>query len=96
MKTEEDLNYGNGCNVLTRLFYYFIGRDVRFRHCCDEHDAAYAEGGSVEDRRQADERFKSCIESYGHPIAASWCYLAVRMVGWKFFNYKKAGKICQK
>lgn len=81
-------NYTNGCNVLTKLFYFFLGRDIRFRHCCDEHDAAYAEGGNIADRKKADQRFKACISSYGYPKAAALCYIAVRLCGWNFFNYE--------
>lgn len=50
--------------------------------CCIEHDIAYWQGGTEEDRRNADQRLKDCIqERTGDAALAQLVYDAVRTWG---------------
>jgi hypothetical protein len=56
---------------------------------CKKHDNAYGinGGGSKTDRRNADKRFYQYLKSNNDPMAKP-AYIAVRLFGWIFFNYK--------
>src|SRR6185437_2006444 len=55
--------------------------DLNFRSCCVTHDRAYWQGGSCEERRNADKALRSCIENAGHRHLASVYFAAVRVGG---------------
>ncbi len=40
-----------------------FGATLPWRHCCVEHDKAYYYGGSREDKLEADEVLKRCVEA---------------------------------
>lgn len=81
------LEIQDGCSGGVTWFYKkFLGRDIRFRYCCDEHDVAYYEGGSSKDRRIADKRFRQCIAERGHTVKSWIFYSAVRAFGWLYWN----------
>lgn len=71
--------------------------DYKFRASCDHHDFNYWLGGSLEDRKRADEQFlEAMLEDAVGPWwkrlwlkGAAWRYYwAVRAFGWKFFNLR--------
>ncbi len=52
-----------------------------WRHCCVAHDLAYWIGGTEEQRQQADDAMKQCIQKAQQPMMASHTYNSVRMGG---------------
>lgn len=76
----------NGCNVLSPLARALLGRDVKFRICCDEHDLFYDQGGDRRDRAYADKLLRECIAREGHPVWAWACWAGVRCFGWWFWR----------
>ena len=63
---------------------------------CKRHDFAYQRGGSWKDRQHADKQFyrdslqvtKKVVNSiYVYKSCALVFYCAVRLVGWRYFNY---------
>lgn len=48
-------------------------------HCCMEHDLYFWAGGSLEDRKEADLRLRSCVEATGERTQAALMYLAVSL-----------------
>ncbi len=72
-------------------------------NCCTEHDRAYWKGGSYEQREQADQALKMCVEKVGKPKIAQLMLAGVRVggtpylptsfrwgYGWPYFRgYKK-------
>jgi len=53
----------------------------KIRACCDAHDVAYWYGGTRQQRKQADQDFKECVITAGHPFIAGLYYAGVRMGG---------------
>lgn len=47
--------------------------------CCDEHDVAYEQGGSLAWKWQMDRKLYRCIKSKGHPVLAVLSWLAVTL-----------------
>ncbi|HLP41223.1 MAG TPA: hypothetical protein VK465_06925 [Fibrobacteria bacterium] len=70
--------------------------DLRFRDACNEHDIAYAMGGTAKDRAAADREFRKDMirkataapwykAAYLYP--AAWTYwAAVRVGGWRYWG----------
>ncbi len=72
----------NGCSGgVSWLHKRLFGRDVACVYCCDEHDLAYYEGGTAEDRRLADQRLRECVIEAGFPVPAWLMWAAVRVFG---------------
>lgn len=73
--------------------------ELRFGEACDEHDLAYGFGGTERDRRIADRDFlrnmqakAACAPLAYRPFyhgAAVGYWAAVRLFGWRKFNYRK-------
>lgn len=54
------------------------------RHCCEEHDYYYAT--HIVSRKEADKRFKACIQRQNYRFLDNIYYLGVRLFGgnaWK-------------
>ena len=80
----------DGCSGGVSWFYRkFLRREVSFLYCCDEHDLAYEEGGSKDDRRLADRRFRECMKESGRPFKAWLFWVFVRAGGWLFWEREK-------
>lgn len=58
-----------------------LSPDCTWQSCCVEHDIVYWCGGSENERRQADERFRTCVADNGGRRTASLMYWAVRVGG---------------
>ena len=57
-----------------------------WKECCLMHDIAYWQGGTEEDRMQADLAFKACVEKKtGDSTLANLMYEAVRVGGEPYF-----------
>ena len=73
--------------------------DLRFRDACDDHDIAYAMGGTPADRAAADREFRQAMlkkaacapwHKRAYLVPGAWLYWAgVRIGGWRHF-----GKAC--
>ena len=50
-------------------------------HCCLEHDKAYWQGGSREERKAADAELRNCVEAVGRPKTGVIMELGVRAGG---------------
>jgi len=49
--------------------------------CCIRHDFAYWQGGTYEERLEADEELESCVADVGEPTIASLMLAGVRVGG---------------
>ena len=49
--------------------------------CCIKHDIAYWQGGTCEDRREADKALKECVAKVGEPVIAKIMLAGVRVGG---------------
>ena len=54
------------------------------RSCCNQHDLDYTRSGVP--RQEADRRFRECLRSHGMPVRAWVFWVAVRCVGWAFYE----------
>lgn len=52
-----------------------------WRHCCVAHDLAYWQGGTKEQRKQADEDILACVKQAQRPGMANYIYGNVRWGG---------------
>ena len=50
-------------------------------NCCYQHDLAYWQGGSYDQRKQADYTLKQCVAQVGHPKVAQLMLAGVRVGG---------------
>jgi hypothetical protein len=55
--------------------------DGNWRDCCVSHDKSYWQGGTQEERLEADKKLKECVSKHGHPYIASFMYMMVRIGG---------------
>lgn len=54
--------------------------------CCLAHDLAYWRGGTADERDQADQRFRACVqEKTGNAALATSMYMGVRLGGGSHF-----------
>ncbi len=60
--------------------------------CCVEHDVAYWCGGSAEDRKRADAKFRDCVAERQSEFLGDMMYLGVRVGGvpWHPFPWRWA------
>ncbi|MDX2505169.1 MAG: hypothetical protein QNL62_11945 [Gammaproteobacteria bacterium] len=49
--------------------------------CCFEHDKSYWQGGTYQDRKNADKSLKQCVADVGEPAIARLMLAAVRVGG---------------
>jgi len=47
--------------------------------CCTEHDKAYWQGGTYDERRKADEELRRCVANFGEPEIAALMLAGVRV-----------------
>ena len=74
---------GDGCTLFPDS-WEMTGND--WSECCHEHDLAYWQGGSKEERWTADLLFRDCIlEKTGNQYLADTMYNAVRLGGTPHF-----------
>ena len=76
--------------TLHRDYCFLINGEKYNRNiACKFHDNAYGihGGGNAKDRKMADLKFYHHLRENNDPMA-KLAYLAVRIFGWAFFNYK--------
>jgi len=56
-----------------------------WQKCCVEHDRLYWNGGSVQQRYKADQKFRSCIEASGNKALSLITFVGVRIGGMPYF-----------
>ena len=56
-----------------------------WRRCCITHDVAYWKGGTVSERRSADDALQSCVSKLGEPSVGLVMLLGVRVGGSPFW-----------
>ncbi len=54
-------------------------------HCCTEHDRAYWQGGTYNQRLEADQQLRQCVHDAGAPFIAQLMVEGVRLGGSPFF-----------
>ena len=69
----------DGCSNFPNGIPYF--NENKWRNCCVEHDVAYWQGGTFQQREVADERLRQCVAASGEPEIAEAMYLGVRLGG---------------
>ncbi len=55
--------------------------DGDWLECCVKHDLVYWQGGTREERKDADRELGQCVTEKGHPIVGQVMFLGVRMGG---------------
>ena len=60
---------------------------------CEKHDEDYARGGTSDDRKRADRKFRDRIRRRGRPILAEIYYIGVRTFGSNFFKYSETDSL---
>lgn len=79
----------NGClGGISSFYNNILGFPPEWEWCCDEHDVAYNEGGSSDDRALADKRLRNCISGSGHNIRAWVYWAAVRIFAAGYWTFK--------
>ena len=53
-----------------------------WRHCCVQHDLAYWQGGTAEQRKAADDVLRTCVSKTSIPLLGEMMYLGVRVGGY--------------
>lgn len=53
--------------------------DFNFNQCCRDHDRAYYYGGSKQQRKRTDQKFRQCVRNKGHAILDDVYYSGVRV-----------------
>lgn len=53
--------------------------------CCSLHDIAYWQGGSYQERVEADDELKRCVDNIGEPVIAHLMRVGVRVGGSPYF-----------
>ena len=75
----------NGCGMtggISKLWKLCTGKLPPFEMCCDEHDLAYDQVETEEDRKWADEHLQRCMAANGYPKLGKVFEIAVRYFGW--------------
>lgn len=75
----------NGCGMtgaLSKVWKLFSGQLPPFQSCCDEHDLAYEQVETEEDRKWADTHLRRCMAARGYPKLGVTFMVAVRYFGW--------------
>jgi hypothetical protein len=73
--------YKDGCSGgMSAMWRAVKGTPPPWEGCCDEHDRAYAKGGTPDERAAADKRLYECVRRQSPPWAAIM-FLAVRLFG---------------
>jgi hypothetical protein len=56
--------------------------------CCSTHDLAYWQGGTYQQRVDADQELKQCVEKVGEPLIAALMLAGVRVGGTPYIPTK--------
>ena len=59
-----------------------ITGEFKWRHCCIQHDIAYWQGGTSEQRAEADYQLQKCVAATGEAFTGDLMHLGVRMGGY--------------
>ncbi len=62
-----------------------LAQNTLWLTCCTAHDYAYWQGGSYDERLQADHELESCVKKVGEPYIAKLMLAGVRVGGSPFF-----------
>lgn len=84
----------NGCGMageISKAWKCVTGTLPPFQVCCDEHDLAYDQIETEEDRKWADVHFGRCMMARGYTIIGAVFYAAVRAFGWISVLKQKIG-----
>jgi hypothetical protein len=60
----------------------------KWKHCCIEHDLYFWAGGNKEDRNEADNGLKNCVEKTGAKLQARLIYFGVSLGGRSPIKFK--------
>lgn len=58
-------------------------------NCCIAHDYAYADGGNLKNKIEADLKLFSCVSKKGHPVIGFIMFLGVSLFGAGRFRWIK-------
>lgn len=62
-----------------------LQQETLWLSCCTEHDKAYWQGGSYQQRLDADLELRQCVSRVGEPTIAKLMLLGVRVGGSPYF-----------
>lgn len=62
-----------------------IGQKQLWLDCCTEHDRAYWQGGTQQQRELADQALRTCVSAVGEPEVALLMLAGVRVGGTPYF-----------
>lgn len=92
----QTVTYEGKTYTLHKSYCFLIGgRKYNRNLICKLHDNAYGKngGGDPARRLQADREMYAFMKKNGDPMAFP-AYIALRLFGWAFFNYKSGGLWC--
>lgn len=75
----------NGCGMwgaLSKAWRKLSGNLPPFEGCCDEHDLAYEQIETEEERAWADKQFLRCVQARGYPVTGFAMTSVIRAFGW--------------
>ena len=75
-----------------------LGGELPGEYCCDEHDVAYDEGGSLKEKIKRDAKLASCIFSSHRSLivsslAASGAWLAVTFFPYSYYIWFRSQRL---
>lgn len=72
----------DGCSGGMSWFWHTILKHAPpWEDCCFEHDKAYWQGGSKQDRKLADQKLFNCVKNNGYPKTGKFMQYIVRVGG---------------
>ena len=89
--------FQQGCTGVSWVVKKF-GGELPGEYCCDEHDVAYDEGGSLKEKIKRDAKLASCIFSSHRSLivsslAASGAWLAVTFFPYSYYIWFRSQRL---
>ena len=73
-----------GCTILSFVFHK-LGLPVVGEFCCDEHDVAYDQGGSLLWKLEMDAKLFRCVRKVGGSLPALFRWLMITISPYSYY-----------
>ena len=80
--------FRQGCTGVSWI-YHLRGKKAPGEICCDEHDLAYEQGGSLAFKRKMDRKLYRCLRAHGYPVWAGVAWAVVALSPYSYFAWWK-------
>lgn len=78
-----------GCTILSFVFHK-LGLPVVGEFCCDEHDVAYDQGGSLLWKLAVDRKFFLCVKQSGGVLPAGFRWVMITISPYSYYVWFRA------